>query len=221
MLEGRSFAVFTDHKPLLGALGRRSDPWSARQQRQLSFIAEFAPSIRYIAGQSSVVADTLSRPAAATPPPAPQQSPLAVVAATNGGPGEALTGSTGKRRPPGPQSPPPAPDRLQLHRQWIWSLWPPLRRHAQTARGRPRLPPCGWRLFRCRGLPLWWILRQAFSAHWFPRVLGGQSSTPFTAWPTQGLGQLDGSLPAVLSGLVWLPRSLPGAVIASSARELR
>jgi hypothetical protein len=31
MLEGRSFVVFTDHKPLVGALGRRSDPWSARQ----------------------------------------------------------------------------------------------------------------------------------------------------------------------------------------------
>ncbi len=32
MLEGRKFVVFTDHKPLVGALGRRSDPWSARQQ---------------------------------------------------------------------------------------------------------------------------------------------------------------------------------------------
>jgi RNase H-like domain found in reverse transcriptase len=42
MLEGRPFIIFTDHQPLLGSLGRISDPWSARQWRQLSFIAEFA-----------------------------------------------------------------------------------------------------------------------------------------------------------------------------------
>jgi hypothetical protein len=46
MLEGRSFVVFTDHKPLVGALGRRSDPWSSCQQRQLLFIAESAHCIR-------------------------------------------------------------------------------------------------------------------------------------------------------------------------------
>jgi hypothetical protein len=106
MLEGRSFAVFTDHKPLVGALGRRSDPWSARQQWQLSFIAEFAPSIRHIAGQSNVVAEALSRPAAVTPPSAPQQPPLAVVTAANGGPGEAGTGSTGIKAPSGSPVPP-------------------------------------------------------------------------------------------------------------------
>jgi hypothetical protein len=71
MLEGRAFVVFTDHKPLVGALHRRSDPISARQQRHLSFIAEFAPSIRHITGESNVVADTLSRPSSecSHPPP--------------------------------------------------------------------------------------------------------------------------------------------------------
>ncbi len=63
MLEGRPFTVFTDHRPLVGALSGRSDPCSSRQQRHLSFIAEFSPIIRPIAGQSNVVADTLSRPA--------------------------------------------------------------------------------------------------------------------------------------------------------------
>jgi hypothetical protein len=63
MLEGRPFTVFTDHRPLLGALSRWSDPWSGRQQRHLSFIADFSPTVRHITGQSNVVADKLSRPA--------------------------------------------------------------------------------------------------------------------------------------------------------------
>jgi hypothetical protein len=59
LLEGRSFVVFTDHNPLVGALHRRSDLISALQRRHLSFIAEFAPSIRHITGESNIVADTL------------------------------------------------------------------------------------------------------------------------------------------------------------------
>jgi hypothetical protein len=67
MLEGQLFIVFTEHRPLIGDLNRRSDPWSGRQQRHLSFIAEFSPTIRHIAGHSNVVADTLSRPASSSP----------------------------------------------------------------------------------------------------------------------------------------------------------
>jgi transposase InsO family protein len=70
MLEGRKFVVFTDLKPLVGALTRVSEPHSDRQRRQLSAIAEFSAEIRHIAGQSNVVADTLSQPASATEPEA-------------------------------------------------------------------------------------------------------------------------------------------------------
>ncbi len=57
MLEGRRFILFTDHKPLL----RSSDPWTPRQCRQLSYIAEHTSDIRHIAGPDNVVADKLSR----------------------------------------------------------------------------------------------------------------------------------------------------------------
>jgi hypothetical protein len=39
-------------------------PWSARQQRHLSYIAEFTSDIQHVPGAANVVADTLSRPAA-------------------------------------------------------------------------------------------------------------------------------------------------------------
>jgi hypothetical protein len=43
MLEGRSFTVFTDHRPLVGGLTRQSDPWLGPQQRHLSFVAKYPP----------------------------------------------------------------------------------------------------------------------------------------------------------------------------------
>jgi hypothetical protein len=62
MLEGHQFTIYTDHKPLTYALSRTSDPWSARQARQLSYLAEHTADIRHIAGEENVIADTLSRP---------------------------------------------------------------------------------------------------------------------------------------------------------------
>jgi transposase InsO family protein len=73
MLEGRNFTIWTDHKPLTHALFRSTDPWTARQCRQLSYIAEFTSSIQHIKGEDNVVADTLSRP--------PPQATIAVAAA--------------------------------------------------------------------------------------------------------------------------------------------
>ncbi len=62
LLEGRQCHVEKDHKPLTFALHRLSEPWSARQQRQLSYLAQFTSDIWHLSGQSNVVADALSRP---------------------------------------------------------------------------------------------------------------------------------------------------------------
>ncbi len=111
ILEGRSFVIFTDHKPLVGTLHRRSDPTSARQQRHLSFIAEFAPSIRHITGESNIVADTLSRPSSECSAPHLHDSAADTVAAALCGPGAADQGSTEVKVPTG-SSVPPATARL-------------------------------------------------------------------------------------------------------------
>ncbi len=55
MLDGRRFAIFTDHKPLTYALARVSEPWTARQTRQLSYVAEYTSDIRHIAGAANTV----------------------------------------------------------------------------------------------------------------------------------------------------------------------
>ena len=67
-VEGRPLRVLTDHKPLTFALHRVSDAWSARQQRQLSFIAEYTSDIKHVPGVENVVADALSRPTCAVLP---------------------------------------------------------------------------------------------------------------------------------------------------------
>ncbi|GFO32936.1 Pol polyprotein [Plakobranchus ocellatus] len=54
-LEGRPFTAYTDHKPLVGAISKLSDPWTARQQRHLAFISEYSTDIRHVSGKSNVV----------------------------------------------------------------------------------------------------------------------------------------------------------------------
>lgn len=61
LLEGRQFTVFVDHKPLTFSMAKTSEPWSARQQRQLSAISEFTTDIQHVAGKDNYVADCLSR----------------------------------------------------------------------------------------------------------------------------------------------------------------
>ncbi|MFN9939209.1 MAG: RNase H-like domain-containing protein, partial [bacterium] len=45
LLDGRRFHILTDHKPLTQALHRISDPWTARVQRQLAFLAELTSDV--------------------------------------------------------------------------------------------------------------------------------------------------------------------------------
>ena len=61
-LEGRSFTILTDYKPLTFAMAKVAEPWSARQQRYLAYISEFSTDIQHIAGKDNPVADALSRP---------------------------------------------------------------------------------------------------------------------------------------------------------------
>lgn len=61
LLEGRIFTVFTDHKPLTSAINSKTER-SPRQTRHLEYISQFTTDIKYIRGESNVVADSLSRP---------------------------------------------------------------------------------------------------------------------------------------------------------------
>ena len=62
-LEGVSFTVRTDHKPLVSALTKNKDAFSSRQQRQLSAISEFCCRLEHVPGISNPAADALSRAA--------------------------------------------------------------------------------------------------------------------------------------------------------------
>ena len=67
-VEGRLLRVQSDHKPLGGSLHNMRDAWTARQQRQFSYISEYTSEIEHVAGADNVVADALSRPTCAVLP---------------------------------------------------------------------------------------------------------------------------------------------------------
>jgi hypothetical protein len=75
MLEGRAFTIYTDHKPLTTAINWASDPWTARQCRQLAYVAEYTSEICHIAGTSNVVVDGLSWPPVPSPAAACVKAP--------------------------------------------------------------------------------------------------------------------------------------------------
>jgi hypothetical protein len=77
ILEGRSFTILTDHKPLVGALAQTLDPWTARQCRHLAYVAEFTLDVEHVAGRDNIVADALSRPPVVSlVPPSPPASAI-------------------------------------------------------------------------------------------------------------------------------------------------
>ena len=51
-----------DHKPLTFAIHKVSEPWTARQARHLSYIAEFCTDIRHVASVDNSVPIMLSWP---------------------------------------------------------------------------------------------------------------------------------------------------------------
>ncbi|KMQ85815.1 gag-pol polyprotein [Lasius niger] len=61
MLEGRTFTIYTDHKPIIYAF--KQDPLhsSPRQARHLEYVAQFTTDIQHIKGKDNTVADALSR----------------------------------------------------------------------------------------------------------------------------------------------------------------
>ncbi|KAK3745739.1 hypothetical protein RRG08_030548 [Elysia crispata] len=61
MLERQNFTIYTDHKPLVHAMAKKPELWSARQQRYLSVISEFTPDIAHVSGKNNIVADCLFR----------------------------------------------------------------------------------------------------------------------------------------------------------------
>ena len=61
LLEGRTFTILTDQKPLTSAFLKGKDPISSRQRNQLSFISEFCTDIMHVPGLDNVVEDSLSR----------------------------------------------------------------------------------------------------------------------------------------------------------------
>lgn len=60
LIAGREFTIYTDHKPIVGAINSKCER-SPRQSRHLDFIAQFSTDIRHVKGIENVVADALSR----------------------------------------------------------------------------------------------------------------------------------------------------------------
>ncbi|UYV61770.1 hypothetical protein LAZ67_1006444 [Cordylochernes scorpioides] len=59
-LDGKTFMLFTDHKPLTYAFTSKYER-SPRQERHLNYLSQFSMYIRYVKGSENIVADTLSR----------------------------------------------------------------------------------------------------------------------------------------------------------------
>ena len=70
-IEGRALVVYTDHKPLVRAIGSPSDRHSPRETRHLDYVAQFCTDVRHVPGRDNVAPDTLSRTVAMLLAPQP------------------------------------------------------------------------------------------------------------------------------------------------------
>ena len=59
-IEGREITIYTDHKPIVGAISKRQRDLD-RETRQLMYISQFTTNIKHISGEQNKVADALSR----------------------------------------------------------------------------------------------------------------------------------------------------------------
>ena len=60
-IEGKTFTIFTDHKPLIRPFSSSKSQTIPRRVRHMGYISEFSIDIRYVQGSENFVADTLSR----------------------------------------------------------------------------------------------------------------------------------------------------------------
>jgi len=60
-IEGRHTVLLTDYKPLTHMLTVKTDKYSERQLRHISFIAQFVQQVEHVQGDKNVVPDALSR----------------------------------------------------------------------------------------------------------------------------------------------------------------
>ena len=70
-VEGREFAVFTDHKPLTVSLSSNSDRYTPHQICHMDYISQFTTNIQHVSGNDNPVADALSRVGVNTLSPQP------------------------------------------------------------------------------------------------------------------------------------------------------
>ena len=59
-VEGQGVTVRTDHKPLVGAIHKKSDNFSPFQRRHLNRIAQYVNNIEYLNREHNIVADIMA-----------------------------------------------------------------------------------------------------------------------------------------------------------------
>ena len=70
-VEGRKLILFTDHRPLISAVGSGSDRYAPRETRHLDFVSQYTTDLRHVPGRDNPVADALSRTVAVLTAPQP------------------------------------------------------------------------------------------------------------------------------------------------------